>query len=677
MADLVTSASKDGVTTLTLADPPVNALGGAMRQALWDAFKTLPADDRAVILIGDGACFCGGVDLRELTPEEDGPSFGDLMDCIEGCDRPVVAAMHSRATGGGMELALASHYRLTAQGTRLGQPEVTLGFPPGGGATQRLPRLIGVENALDLMLSGALISDSKAISLGLVDARAKGDLQDFAQAYATALIANAPAPRRTRDMRDHLRDGAANQQIINAYRKRIAPSPMTAPKRIIDCVEAALLLPFEAGLAFELAAFEECVAAPQSQALRHMALADRKALQMPEAKGLSPKPITRVAVLGQGKRALDLSVMLLQAGLEVTLAGPSDLALPDHVQTWFDRAVAADRLSADQSDRALDRLRGPVPPEALGDVDLVIDAATGDAPNNAAISRSGDTMLAIARDDADLSGIASPETTLALGFGVPPVQSDLLVLAKGPETTLETLLSLAHLAQRLNKQTVIATDARVDLVARMLATWRMAADTCLRDGATPYQVDAALRALGCLRGPYQLLDLVGLNSTAARLPPRKAAKQPLADLIGALRKGDRLGRRAGSGIYAYDAAHPNGREDPEIVTLCAQLRSAQNLPERTISDGAIQRRCLIALANEAAYLRADGAVRQITDLDVVMHHGLGFPRWRGGPVQMADQMSLLALRRDLQRLTDHDPFIWEPAPMLDELIKNGTPLSQA
>nr|WP_255596666.1 enoyl-CoA hydratase-related protein [Cognatishimia sp. MH4019] len=674
---MIDVSSQDGVTVVTLTDPPVNALGGAMRQALWTAFENLPDDDTAVVLIGDGACFCGGVDLRELEPRAGVPSFTDLMTRIEASDRFVIAALHGAATGGGLELAQACHYRIAAQGTRLGQPEVTLGFPPGGGATQRLPRLIGVEQALSLLLSGQPIQDSRALEIGLIDARAKGDLRSFAVHFARSIAAQNNHPRRTRDQREMLRDGAANQKQLTQFRARVASTPLHAPKRIIDCVEAALLLPFDAGIAFEQTAFEEGVASAQSEALRHAAMAERRALFLPEAKGLTPKQIARVGLLGQGKRALDLSAMLLRAGVEVTLAGPSDMALPGHVQTWFQRAVTAGRLNADQATRATDRLRGPVPPEALSEVDLILDAAPTGAVNYADLPVDPGALLVFAHDRPSFDNLPDGASGLALGFGVPAVTSDLMVLAKGPDTSADALLALSHLARRLAKQTVISNDAKIDLTARMLGVWRLAADTCLRDGATPAQVDTALRALGCPRGPYQLLDMVGLNSAAAHMRPRKAARQPLPDLIAVLRDMDRPGRRAVKGVYLYDAEHPHGREDPEISAICARLRKEQGLPERQISDGAIQRRCLIALANEATYLRAEGVVTRGTDLDVVMLHGLGFPRWRGGPVLMADQAGLLAMRRDLERLAAHDPFIWEPAPLLSDLIKNGARLSEA
>lgn len=677
MTEPVQAVSEGGVRVLTLEDPPINGLGPAMRQALWEAFDTLPDTDTAVVLIGAGACFCGGADLRALDPAPGRPTFADLMDKIEACDRPVIAAMHGRATGLGLALALACHARVTAQGTRLGHPEVTLGFPPGGGATQRLPRLIGVAQALNLALSGALIPDSRAIGMGLVDARATGDLRSFAVDHARALAAAGHPIRRTARLRDALRDGAENQRQIAQARARIAGSSLAAPKRIIDCIEAALLLPFAAGVAFEQTAFEDAFASAQSKALRHMALADRTALQMPEAKSMTPRPVQRIALLGQGKRALDLATVLLQAGLDVTLAGTSDMALVDHVGTWFARAAKAGRLNDDQVHRALQRLRGPVPPEALTGVDLVIDTATDPAQGHGALPPDPDRLLAVARDGIDLGKLDHPAGAAALGFGVPAVKNPLWVLGAGPATQTETLLSLAHLIHRLGKQSVICTDARIDLTARMLATWRMAAETCLRDGATPYQIDAAMRAIGCTRGPFQLLDLVGLNSVAARLPPRKAPRHAMPDLINALRADGRLGRRAGKGTYLYDDTDPAGREDPDVQGLITRLRAAKDLPERDISNGAIQRRCVIALANEAAYLRAAGIVRQASDLDVVMHHGLGFPRWRGGPVRLADEMGLLGVRRDLQRLADHDPFIWQPAPLLSDLIKNGTTLSEA
>ncbi|MEL7212361.1 MAG: enoyl-CoA hydratase-related protein [Pseudomonadota bacterium] len=677
MADLIDVVSQDGVTVITLMDPPVNALGGAMRQALATAFDTLPPDDTAVVLIGEGACFCGGVDLRELEPRTGVPSFADLMAQIEDTPRPVIAALHGAATGGGLELAQACHYRIAAQGTRLGQPEVTLGFPPGGGATQRLPRLIGVEPALTLMLSGQPIQDSRALGIGLIDARATGDLRSFAIQYARNVVAQGAPPRRSRDQREALRDGAANQQQITSFRTRVAQSPLNAPKRIIDCVEAALLLPFEAGIAFEQSAFEDCVASPQSEALRHAASADRRAIFLPEATETPPKQITRIALLGQGKRALDFAAMLLRAGLEVTLAGPSDMALPAHIQTWFDRAVAANRLNADQAARATERLRGPVPLEALSDVDLILDAAPSGATPYADLPADLDAPLAFAQDRPNFDAVPETRAAIALGFGIPAVTSDLVTLTKGPRTTPDALINMSYLARRLAKQTVICHDPAINLTARMLGIWKLAADTCLRDGATPAQVDKALRALGCPRGPYQLLDMAGLGSAAARVQPHQPARQPMPDLIAALRDMGHAGRRAGQGVYLYDAEHPHGREDPEVATLCAQLRQEEGLPERQISDGAIQRRCLIALANEAARLRMNDAVKRATDLDVVMMHGLGFPRWRGGPVLMADQTGLLAMRRDLERLAAHDPFIWEPAPLLSDLIKNGARLSEA
>lgn len=677
MAELVPVTSQDKITIVTLQDPPINALGGAMRQSLFDIFETLPEDDQAVVIIGAGDVFCGGVDLRELEPQKGVPSFQELMDKVESCERPVVAALHGRATGGGLELAMACHYRVSQQGTQVGQPEVTLGFPPGGGATQRLPRLIGFDNALRMLVSGGLITDTQAISQGLIDARAKGALLPFAVDYAKDLIAKGEGPRRTRDMREMLRDGVANQAAIAKFHEVYEDRAFDAPSHIIDCVEAALLLPFDAGLAFEQAVFEDCISSEQSRALRHMLSAERKARQIPEAKGLSARPILKVGVIGEGKRAFDQMVTLIQAGLHVTYAGPSESTLPSLLETWLTAAMKAGRLSEDQVNKARERFQGPVPPAALSDVDLVIDAAPDSESGYASIQKEPGALLAVARGATDLGKIEDGAAAVVLSFGIPIAQSDLLVLGKGPETSVETLYRMASLAMRLNKQIVICNDARVDLSVWMLGVWCLAAETCLRDGASPYQIDAAMRAMGCKRGPYQLLDLAGLNSLAARMPARTPAIKPLPGLMDALREAGQVGQSGREGVYLYDKEHPDGREDPAIVELTAQLRARRGLPERKISDRAIQRRCVIAMANEAIRLRTEGIVRHATDIDVVLHHGLGFPRWGGGPVFLADEGGLLALRRDLRRLADHDPYIWDPAPLLGELIKNGIALSEA
>jgi 3-hydroxyacyl-CoA dehydrogenase len=684
---------RDGAVAILVVDaPPVNALGQDVRRGLAEGLAAALADPgvRAVVIAAAGRIFSAGADIREFgqPPAPDVPLLPELCNRIEASAKPVVAALQGDALGGGMELALAAHVRLAAPEVRLGLPEVTLGLCPGAGGTQRLPRIAGAEVALRLMLTGRSIGATEAQAAGVVDAVVAEDLRGAAVALAAELAAEGAAPRRSADRREGMRDGAAYLAAVAAARAAHAADRLPAPGRIIAAVEAAQLLPFEQGLAFERAAFEDLRASPESAGLRHAFQVERRLRDYPEARAVA-RAVASVGVVGLGRTGAAIAHLLIGAGVPVTVAEKDADALVaglERIADLQERDVATGRLSAAARDADWDRLVPTLALSALGAVDLVIEAVPEDPAAKTAVLRD---IAAVARPGAviattgawtDMAALASlsgrAADVVGLRLGVPVGRMALAELGVGPATAPEAVATLATLLRRLCR-VVVREAAAPGLVGhRMIAALRTAADFLLEDGATPQQVDTALRAWGFAMGPYQAADLAGLEKAWAhrqRLTPGRDPAARYCELADLLVESGRLGQETGRGYYLYDEGRP-GREDGEVLALLAELRAAKGIVPRPVGSAEIVARCLGALANEGARILGEGLVPRAGDIDAVLLAGYGFPRWEGGPMFWADRKGLLVLRAELRRHADQAPEFWAVAPLIDDLIRQGRTL---
>lgn len=697
MAEAVETVVLDDVALVTIDNPPVNALNLAVRQGLIAAIEAAEENPavRAIVLIGAGRSFPAGADIHEFTAFDHGAPLADpwlpeVCNRIEAAAKPVVAALHGAALGGGFEVALAAHWRVAQPGARVGFPEVTLGLLPGAGGTQRAPRLAGAKVALDLMLSGRPISAAQALSAGLIDEVAEDDLIDAALARARALADAAAAgrpPARTSDRGEGLRDPAAFEAEIRTRRPKAQDPNIPAPSKIVDCVEAALLLPGDAGHGFERAAFDDCLTSRASAGLRHAFLAERRAARIRELAATTPRDVQKVAVIGGGLMGAGIAASLLGAGIQVTMVERDNDALAkglERVAVIHQRAVDKGRLTEAARDAEWDRLEGALEMAALADVDLAIEAVFEDFEVKSQVFQALDrvlkpgAILATNTSYLDIDALAAtvsrPGDVIGLHFFSPAHVMRLVEVVVGAKTASDVTATGFTLAKRLGKIAVKAGNIDGFIGNRILSAYRTATDFMLEDGATPAQIDAAMRAFGFPLGPYQVLDMAGLEISWARRKRLAATRDPNARYVSI---GDLMceagwfGQKTGRGYYRYEQGGRSGVEDPEVLELIKAERARKGITPRAFTDDEIRSRALAAMVNEGAKLIETGIALRPSDIDVVMLTGYGFPRWRGGPMKTADLAGLVRIRKDLQSYAEAEPEFWTPAPVLLDLIKNG------
>ncbi|WP_028353341.1 3-hydroxyacyl-CoA dehydrogenase NAD-binding domain-containing protein [Bordetella petrii] len=688
----VASQRHDGILVLTIDNPPVNALSADVRRGLADAIQAAQDDAsvQAVLLVGAGRNFIAGADIREFGKPPQPPALPDVCNAIEASAKPVVAALHGAALGGGLEIALAAHYRIALPGARLGLPEVNLGLLPGAGGTQRAPRLAGAAAALDLMLSGRHASAEEALSLGLVDRLDSGaDALAAGLAYARELLAQGAAPRRTRDATAALADRAAAQAAIDAARAQVEARArgLFSPAKIIDAVQAALDQPFDAGLRTERALFLQCLDSPQRAGLVHAFFAERETAKAPETRAAQPRPLERLGVVGGGTMGAGIAVAMLDAGLPVVMVEQDDAALARgraRVEQVYDLLIKKGRLDAAGKAERMARYRGATSYDALADADLIVEAVFEDMDVKTAVFAALDrvakpgAVLASNTSYLDIDRIAAatrrPADVLGLHFFSPANIMKLLEVVVGGRSAPDTVATGFELARRLRKVPVRAGVCDGFIANRILAVHRQAAELMMEDGASPYQIDDAVRAFGYPMGPYQMTDLAGGDIGWATRKRRAATRDPQLRYV---QIADRLcergwfGQKTGRGFYLYPDGARTGTPDPEVLAIIDAERQRAGITPRAFDQEEILRRYLAAMINEAANVVREGIALRPLDVDVAFLYGYGFPRHRGGPMHYADQVGLPRILADIREFAPQDPHFWKPAPLLVELAESG------
>jgi len=689
MNDFVKYNVQGNVAIVTVNNPPVNALGQAVRAGLVEGIEKAEADAavQAVLIHAQGRTFSVGADITEFGKPPLSPSLPTVCDRIEACTKPVIAALHGTVLGGGLEVALASHCRIAQADTKIGLPEVNLGLVPGSGGTQRAPRLCGVAFALILMLTGKKIGAYFAKKHGLVDHVTKENLLTAGLGLARDVIAAGAEVRRTLERGEALQNPIANLSAIKEARNSVVGSVLLAPTKIIDCVEASLLLPPEAGKIFERTAFEDCLDSDQSAALRHVFMAERLAGKVPELAAGNPLEISDVGVIGGGTMGAGIAVSLLDSGLNVVMVERDSASLEaglGRVVAVFERSVAKKRMTPKVMNERLARLSGSLQMSDLADVDLAIEAVVEDRAVKEEVFAQLDAVLkqgaifATNTSYLDIDELAAtvsrPQDVVGFHFFSPANIMKLMEIVVADATSDDVVASGFSLAKRLGKFGVRAGVTDGFIGNRILKSYRLAAEYMVEDGASPYQVDRAMRDFGFGLGPFQVYDLAGLDIGWAQRKRLAATRDPG---IRYTVFGDKMceagwfGQKVGRGFYRYADGSRNGQEDQAVLDLIADTRGAKGIRTRPFGDEEIQRRCISAMVNEGARLLEEGIALRPSDIDVVMIHGYGFARWRGGPMQVADQVGILQMRNDLRRFDTEDTQIWHPAQMLDTLILNG------
>lgn len=688
---IVESALHGNILVLTLNNPPVNALGVEIRRGLLAAIDS--ANDnpavKAILLVGAGRHFCGGVDIREFGQTPQAPALPEVVKRIEDSSKPVLAAIQGVALGGGLEVALAAHYRLATGSARLGLPEVLLGLLPGAGGTQRLPRLIGAKAALELMLSGRHLSAREALDLGLVDRL--GDSDDALAeglAYMRQLLAQGATARRTRDAQA-LSEPAAQRQAIDAARQQATQKSqgLLSPLHIIQAVEAALDQSFEDGLREERRLFLECLDSPQRAGLVHAFFAEREVLKAPETRAAAPRAIARVGVVGGGTMGAGIAVTVLDAGLEVTMIERDQDALNrgrGNVEKVYDTLIDKGRLTQADKAATLARFRASTDYQDLAQADLVIEAVFEDMAAKLAVFAELDrvckagAVLASNTSYLDINAIAQsvsrPADVIGLHFFSPANIMKLLEIVVPAKVATEVVATAFELAKQLRKVPVRAGVCDGFIGNRILAVYRQAADYMMEDGASPYQIDQALRDFGFPMGPFQVADLAGGDIGWATRQRKAATRDPRARYV---QIADRLcergwfGQKTGRGYYLYAQGPRSASQDPEVLAIIDAERTRAGITPQAFSNAEILRRYMAAMINEGANVVHEGIALRPLDVDITLIHGYGFPRYRGGPLKYADQYGLPQVLADIREFAEEDPLFWTASPLLVQLVERG------
>lgn len=686
-----------GIAILKFDNPPVNSLGLEMRRSIVEGIERANADAAvgAIVLIGSGAGFSGGADIREFgTPKAaTHPHLMTVISTVESSAKPVIAAIHGVCMGGGLELALGCHYRVAASGAKIALPEVKLGLLPGAGGTQRLPRVIGAEAALNMIVSGATVPSEKLRGTPLFDVFAEGDLLETACTFARKVVAEKMGVRRVRDIKVNMPNHEAFFQFARNTAKAVA-GRYPAPVACVEAVAAAFDRPFDAGIKRERELFATLMLSPESLALRHVFQAERAASHILDVPNDTPtRPIRKVGVIGAGTMGGGISMSLINAGIPVVLLEMKQEALDKGLATMR-RNYGGALKKGTLTEAALDERMAQVTPTLdyaqLQDADLIIEAVFESMEVKKQVFEKLDqvarpgAILASNTSALNLDEIAKftkrPQDVIGLHFFSPANVMRLLEIVRGAKTSKDVLATAMQLAKKIGKVAVISGVCDGFIGNRMVARYGAAAHDLIVAGALPNQVDKALEDFGMAMGPFRMSDLAGLDiGWAAR--KRRAAEFPDRDLCNVadeLCQAGRFGQKTGAGFYRYEAGSRNAIPDPTVTAAIEKFRQQKAVTPRQVGNEEIVERCIYALINEGARIVEDGIAQRSSDIDIVYLNGYGFPPWRGGPMFYADQVGLSEIARALTAISRQpraDQAFWTPAPLLARLAQEGKTFS--
>jgi len=678
------------VAVITMDNPPVNGLGHALRIGIMEGLERASGDAavKAVVISGTAKAFSGGADISEFNSPKAStePTLHQIIDKIDAMQKPVVAAIGGFAMGGGLELALACHFRVALPGAQLALPEVNLGILPGAGGTQRLPRAIGVKPAVDLMVSGKPVPSDRAPA-GLVDEIVQGDLAKAAIAFADKIVAEKRPLRRLRDETVKLDDAAA---YFAATREKVAKESRgyPAPLKIVASAEAAVNLPFDEGRKFERARFEELVVTTESKALRHAFFGERAVEKIPDVPKDTPIiEIKSVGMVGAGTMGGGIAMNFTNAGIPVKLLEPKQEALDRGLATIaknYAATVAKGRLAQAEMDKRMGLLTTTLNYGDFKDCDLVIEAVFEQmAVKKEVFGRLDEVVkqgaiLATNTSTLDVNEIAAstkrPESVIGLHFFSPANVMRLLEIVRGAKTSKPVLATAMKLARKIKKVGIVSGVCDGFIGNRMMEEYVRQAYFLVDEGATPQQVDKALQDWGMAMGPFAMLDMAG-QDIGWEVRKRRAGEKGVRaysawpDRVCEL---GRLGQKTGAGVYKYAAGNRTPQSDPIVEELIEAYRKEIGTRPRQIADAEIVERTIYALVNEGARILEEGIALRAVDIDMVYLTGYGFPRYRGGPMFYADTVGLKAVLASVEKYAQgYHGECWQAAPLLKKLAADG------
>ncbi|HSE97142.1 MAG TPA: 3-hydroxyacyl-CoA dehydrogenase NAD-binding domain-containing protein [Blastocatellia bacterium] len=695
MNELV-SLSRDGeVAVITVNNPPVNAISPGVPEGIAAAIDAVSKDDgiKAAVLIGGGRTFIAGADIKEFgkvtSGEKQGGSLLPLLLAIEDCPKPTIAAIHGTAFGGGLEVAMAFHYRVAAPSAQVGQPEVKLGIIPGAAGTQRLPRLAGVAKAVEMCAFGDPVKANVALEIGIVDRIIEGDLLEGAVSFAREVITSGEQPPKTRERNEKLGDEQTNAPIFAAAREQAKKirRGQTAPLAAIDAVEAATKLSFEEGCMKEAELFRQCLFSDQSKALIHIFFGEREVARIPDIPKETPTiDIKRAAVVGAGTMGGGIAMAYANAGIPVLLKEASQEFLDRGlavIKKNYASSVKRGRFSQEEMDRRLSLIRPTLSYDGFEEADIVVEAVFegmelkkqvfGELDNvckPGAILASNTSTLNI---DEIASATSRPEMVIGHHFFSPANVMRLLEIVRGRATSKEVIATSMALAKKLNKVGVLAGNCRGFVGNRMVAPYGREAQFLVEEGAKPEEVDGALYRFGMAMGPLAMADLAGLDVSWRIRKEYKHLEDPtlrhplVADRLCEM---GRFGQKTGAGWYRYDE-NRHALPDPEVEKLIEQAAAEAGIERRKISDEEIIERTMYALVNEGAKILEEGFALRAVDIGIIYINGYGYPAWRGGPMWYADTVGLGKVYDRILEFEAEHGRLWEPAPLLKQLAAQG------
>jgi 3-hydroxyacyl-CoA dehydrogenase len=694
MSELTILSRHDGVLVIAVNNPPVNALSVGVPEALTAALDAAAKDAavRAIVIMGAGRTFIAGADIKDLErvasgESSSGPDIHDLLAAIEDSAKPVVMAIHGTALGGGLELAMAGHYRIASPDAQLGQPEVNLGIIPGAEGTQRLPRLVGVPVAVDLCVSGKPVKSAEALQMGLIDRVVEGDLQAAAVKFAGE-IAGLPF-RKTRERNERLGTGAGNAAVFAAGREQARKTRrnQTAPLAAIDALEAAVAMPFDEGCRKEHELVRECLAGDQARALIHAFFAERAVTKIPDVpKETAAFPIRRVGIVGAGTMGGGIAMALANAGVPVLLKDADQAALDRGmaaVRRNYEGSVKKGRFTQAVMDQRLALIRPQVSYEGFESADLIIEAVFESMALKKQVFADLDRIagascvLASNTSTLDIDEIAGatgrPHMVIGLHFFSPAHVMRLLEIVRGRATSKEVIATAMALAKTLRKVGVLVGNCWGFVGNRMMLPYMREAQFLVEEGATPEQVDRSLYDWGMAMGIFAVDDMGGIDVQWHVREERKhldkpGLRRPL--VLDQLYQMGRLGQKTGGGWYRYDD-NRKATPDPAVLDLIEQTARAAGIPRRSVGTDEIIERCVYIMINEGARILEEGFALRSSDIDTVYLAGYGFPAYRGGPMWYADTVGLANVCRRIEEFHKVHGELWEPAPLLVRLAQQG------
>jgi 3-hydroxyacyl-CoA dehydrogenase len=694
MSDLVQFTRNNGIAIITINNPPVNALSPGVPEGIYEAVEKIDKDDgiKAAVLIGGGRTFVAGADIKEFGKMtsgkgQRGAGMLPLLLRMEDCQKPIVVAIHGTAFGGGLELAMAGHYRVAAGNAQVGQPEVKLGIIPGAGGTQRLPRLAGVAAAVEMCAAGKPISAEQALKFGIIDRLIEGELLTGALEFAREVACKSA--RKTRERNEKLGTAELNAPIFAAAREttRMKQPGLAAPLAAIEAIEAAVRLPFDKGCEVEQKLFAECLFSDQSKALIHVFFGEREVAKIPDIPKETPlMPINSAAVVGAGTMGGGIAMVLANAGISVLIKEADQTALDRGlatIQKNYASSVKRGRFTEQFVDDCLKRIQPTLSFDGFSGVDLVIEAVfegmalkkqvfeeLDRVAKPGAILASNTSTLSI---DEIASSTARAESVIGTHFFSPANVMRLLEVVRGKATSKEVIATCMQLSKKLGKVAVLVGNCMGFVGNRMFGPYRREAQFLVEEGAGIEAVDKALYEFGMAMGPLATGDLAGLDvgwriRKEYRHLQKPGIRQPFCE--DKLCELGRYGQKTGAGWYKYDEKR-RPASDPEVARLIAGWVTEAGIPQRQVRTEEIVDRCLYALVNEGARILEEGFALRAVDIDIIYLNGYGFPAYRGGPMWFADAVGLKKVYDRICEFHKRHGESWAPAPLLQQLAEQG------